>query len=80
MSTKPSVVPLQKFLFNKNAGLSTKYLKTVLDLIQCAFFWSHRGLIETCSSIIESHLVEKVDILLPYYSHYFSDKDLHSYI
>ena len=30
-------------LFNKNVGLLSKYLKTVLEPIPYAFFWSHRG-------------------------------------
>ena len=34
-------------LFNKKVGLLTKYLKTVLEPIPYAFFWSHRGFWQT---------------------------------
>ena len=39
-------------LFNKNAGLLTRYLKTVLEPIPYAFFWSHRGFRKTKSAFL----------------------------
>ena len=39
-------------LFNKNAGLLTRYLKTVLEPIPFAFFWSHRGFWKTKSAFL----------------------------
>lgn len=36
--------------FNKNVGLLNKYLKTVLEPVPYAFFWSHRGFWQTKSS------------------------------
>lgn len=38
--------------FNKNVGLLTKYLKTVLEPVPYAFVWSHRGFWETKSSFL----------------------------
>ena len=39
-------------LFNKNTGLLTRYLKTVLEPIPYAFFWSHRGFWKTKSAFL----------------------------
>ena len=38
--------------FNKNVSLLTKYLKTVLEPIPYAFFWSHRGFWNTKSQFL----------------------------
>jgi len=39
-------------LFNKNVGLLTRYLETVLEPIPYAFFWSHRGFWKTKSAFL----------------------------
>lgn len=39
-------------VFNKKVGLLTKYLKTVLEPIPYAFFWSHRGFWNTKSQFL----------------------------
>lgn len=39
-------------LFNKNVGLLTRYLKTVLEPIPYALFWSHRGFWKTKSTFL----------------------------
>ena len=39
-------------LFNKNVGLLSKYLKTILEPIPYAFFWSHWGFWRTKSPFL----------------------------